>query len=216
MFTGIVAAVGQVRAVRSSSPSASAGSGVLVSSPSLELELATGMPDLTLGESVAINGVCLTVTRRDSEGSAYFDVSPETLDKTNLGSLRPGDRINLERALLPTERLSGHLVQGHVDAVGTWLGAESLGDYWKVRVAIPRGLERYCIVKGSIALDGTSLTINTLQDTPNSKHGAEIELLLIPHTWTHTRLSELQPGAPINIEVDLIVKYTERLLACRT
>lgn len=207
MFTGIVAAVGQVRAVRTPSVAAT---------ESLELELATAMNDLVLGESVAINGVCLTVTRCESNGTACFDVSPETLDKTNLGVLRPGDRINLERALLPTERLSGHLVQGHVDAVGTWLGAEPLGDYWKIRVAVPRGLEKYCIVKGSIALDGTSLTINALRDTPNAKHGAELELLLIPHTWKHTRLSELTPGSPINIEVDLIAKYTERLLSCRT
>jgi riboflavin synthase len=211
MFTGIVASVGRVLSLERR---AIAHPGA---PESLELRVASGFDDLTLGESVAVNGVCLTVTKFSREGDASFDVSPETLDKTNLGALTPEARVNLERALLPTERLSGHLVQGHVDAVGRWLGAETVGEYWKARVAVPKALARYCITKGSIALDGTSLTINRLEDPqPGTPFGCIVEIMLIPHTWNHTRLSDLREGDGVNVEVDLIAKYTERLLQCRT
>jgi riboflavin synthase len=218
MFTGIIEKIGLIQGVRGFSPSPgrarafpdeSAGPG------SRLLEVVTGFDDLALGESVAVNGVCLTVAGDSApgrQGVARFYVSPETLSLTNLGRLVAGSHVNLERALALGGRLSGHLVQGHVDGQGELVSvreiASSEGSSWELRVALPPGLERYCVHKGSIALDGVSLTINSLDS-------GVAGLLLVPHTWQNTVFCKLRPGDRVNVEVDLMAKYAEKLL-CRS
>ena len=201
MFSGIIERLGHVAAV-------------VPGRDDVRLDLRTGFPDLALGESVAVNGVCLTVTR-DADGLASFFASNETLAVTALGRLQPGDRVNLERAVTPSTRLSGHIVQGHVDAVGTLLSVEPAGDAWSLRFALPARLRRYCVPKGSITLDGISLTLNRL-DEPQAADfdGFAVGVTVIPHTWDHTTLAGLRPDAPVNVEVDVIAKYVEQL--CRT
>ena len=191
MFTGIVEKVGQITAV---SPQ---GETTL-------LRIATSFGDLELGESVAVNGCCLTVTESTADGEALFFVSQETLRLTNLGSLTVGSRVNLERALALGSRLSGHWVQGHVDGVGHIVQAAT-----DLVVEIPAELAKYCIHKGSICLDGISLTLNEVA-------GNRVRFTIIPHTWNHTRLHTLRAGDPVNVETDLIAKHVERLLECRS
>ena len=204
MFSGIIERLGHVAAVV---PGQDPGQ------DNVRLDLRTGFPDLQLGESVAVNGVCLTVTR-DADGLASFFASNETLAVTALGRLQPGDRVNLERAVTPSTRLSGHIVQGHVDAVGTLLSVQPAGEAWDLRFALPARLRRYCVPKGSITLDGISLTLNRLDETEAGVDGFAIGVTIIPHTWDHTTLGGLQPDAPVNVEVDVIAKYVEQL--CRT
>lgn len=176
------------------------------------LRVATGFKDLEPGESIAVNGVCLTVTEYDAAGSALFFVSPETLAKTNLGNLVVGVRVNLERAVTLGTRLSGHLVQGHVDGVGRLKSVEKQGtgssESYVAHFEIPARLARYCVEKGSIALNGVSLTLNSLETSGNS---ALASITLIPHTWAHTQFGEAKPGDPVNVEVDVLAKYVEKL-----
>lgn len=201
MFTGIIEKIGRVRAVTPGDKSS-------------RVVIATGYHDLDLGESVAVNGVCLTVVESTQDGEAAFFVSPETLDRTNLGRLAAGHGVNLERALLASTRLSGHIVQGHVDGIATFEGATPAdGGSFDVRFRIPRALARYCVEKGSISFNGVSLTINSLTDSADA---STVGIMLIPHTWSHTNLSELKAGDPVNVEVDVLAKHVERLLACRT
>ena len=198
MFSGIIERLGRVR-------------GVEPGERTVRLTLDTGVPDLVLGESVAVNGVCLTVTDFDTSGTASFFVSPETLDRTSLGhAAHVGARVNLERAVTPATRLSGHIVQGHVDATATLASVAAAGDAWAVLLDVPDALRRYCVEKGSIALDGISLTINAI--LPSDIAGRfRIALMIIPHTWEHTNLGTLSPGASVNVEVDVIAKYVEQL-----
>lgn len=163
--------------------------------------------DVALGESIAVNGCCLTVVAFDSEGWAA-DVSNETLALTTLGSLEEGSAVNLERSLLPTDRLGGHLVAGHVDAVGKVEKIWDDGRSQRWRFAAPGSVLRYVAVKGSIAVDGTSLTVNAVDDS-----GFEVNL--VPHTVAHTAFGETAVGAPVNLEVDTVARYVERLLATR-
>ncbi len=205
MFSGIIERLGHVAAVV---PGQGPGQG------DMRLDLHTGLPDLELGESVAVNGVCLTVTRFDPDGLASFFASTETLSVTALKRLQPGDRVNLERAVTPATRLSGHIVQGHVDGIGTLRSVEPTGDAWSLRFSLPDALRRYCVLKGSITLDGISLTLNRL-DQPTAEDGEKrfgIGVTIIPHTWEHTTLGGLQPGSPVNVEVDVMAKYVEQLL----
>lgn len=162
---------------------------------------------LELGESIAVNGVCLTVVEHDTRTFA-MDLSPETLDRTTLGTLVEGARVNLERALLVTDRLGGHLVSGHVDGVGEIVEVRALGEMSDVRLRVPDELGRYVAEKGSITVDGVSLTVNAVE-------GALTSLLLIPHTRQVTTLGELAPGRRVNVEVDLVARYVERLLSFR-
>jgi riboflavin synthase len=196
MFSGIIEKVAAVH-------SAKHQSGTLI------LELATGYEDLGLGESVAVNGACLTVTDCTPEGLARFFVSPETLERTNLGDLQAQSPVNLERAVRLDTRLSGHLVQGHVDGMATLAASEPEADTYRLEFALPDSLARFCIEKGSIALNGISLTINGI--TPAPEDTSRIAITVIPHTWRHTNLSALRVGDPVNVEVDLIAKYVERL-----
>jgi riboflavin synthase len=177
-----------------------------------KLHVSTGFSDLAPGESVAVNGVCLTVEEIASGGGARFDISEETRRRTQLGELKPGSLVNLERALTLQTRLSGHWVQGHVDGLGRFLEASPEANGYRADFEIPAALSRYCVEKGSIALDGVSLTIGELEDL-QGEHGSRVRVFLIPFTWKHTRLSTLRPGDAVNVEVDVLAKYAERLLS---
>jgi len=160
------------------------------------------------GDSIAVNGVCLTALGVTPDSFAA-DVSPETLERTTLGGLVVGSRVNLERAVTPSTRLGGHIVQGHVDARGTFLGAEDQGDFRTVRIGFPSEVAQYLVFKGSVAVEGISLTIAALTDN-------HFEIAIVPKTWEMTNLSTLKPGDAVNLEADVIAKYVERLLAGRT
>ncbi len=196
MFTGIVEELGEVRRLEWHGEG-----GVLeVRCP----PIASGVRD---GDSVAVNGVCLTVVTTGAE-TFRVDVMKETFDRSTLGGLVPGAMVNLERAATPTTRLGGHLVQGHVDGVGT-IVARTPGDRWEdVVVAVPRHLARYVVEKGSIAVDGVSLTVVSVSDEP-----AQFTVSLIPTTLERTTLGHRAVGEQVNLEVDVIAKYVERLLS---
>jgi riboflavin synthase len=192
MFTGIVREVGTVAVFD--------GSRLVVTAP----ETAAGA---AVGDSVAVAGVCLTVVEAQ-QGSLAFDVVPETLSRTALGGLEPGDSLNLEPSLRVGDQLGGHVVQGHVDAVGRVRSITLEGDSRRVWVDAPDAIVRYCLEKGSIAVDGVSLTVASLDDEG-------IEVALIPHTLTVTTLGRLEPGDEVNLEADVLAKVVERLLAAR-
>ncbi|MBX3294017.1 MAG: riboflavin synthase [Acidobacteria bacterium] len=159
------------------------------------------------GDSIAVNGVCLTALEPNAGGFSA-DVSPETLARTTLGDLSAGAKVNLERALLPTTRLSGHIVQGHVDGRGEFAGAVSEGGFYTVTIRFPVELSRYFVEKGSVAVEGISLTIASLRD-------GEFDIAVIPKTWEVTNLHALQPGDAVNLEVDVIAKYVDRMMQGR-
>lgn len=163
------------------------------------------VPGAAAGESIAVNGVCLTVVECNGEEFSA-DVMRETLDRSSLGALRPGDRVNLERPVTPTSRLGGHLVQGHVDGVGTVVARERAEHWEVVRISLPSGLGRYVVAKGSVTVDGISLTVVDVTDE-------SFTVSLIPTTLALTTLGNKQVGAPVNLEVDIIAKYVEKLLA---
>jgi riboflavin synthase len=170
-----------------------------------KIQIRNPFSDVVLGESIALNGVCLTVSEPPCEVLTFY-ISPETFQKTHFSSLKPGSLVNLERALKVSDRLSGHIVQGHVDGVGTIVAIEKCKQSYRVKIQLPKALLRYCVSKGSIALNGVSLTINDLNDETQT-----IELMIIPHTWNVTTFSELKPKDTVNVEVDVLAKYMERL-----
>ena len=196
MFSGIIENLGMIRATRESDGS-------------VTMDIDTGFSDLSLGESVAINGICLTVVTFDAAGRAEFYASPETLQRTNLGVLRAGDRANLERAVSLATRLSGHIVQGHVDGLARLDSIQPEAGAFLIELTLPENLARYCVEKGSITLDGISLTLNGVDDLPSG--ACKVRLTIIPHTWVHTNLQSRKPGDLINVESDVIAKYVERL-----
>ncbi len=194
MFTGIIEELGAVAAVESRAAGAR-----------LKVRCAVVTGDLAEGASIAVNGVCLTAVeaRRDSFSA---DLAPETLRRSNLGSLRAGSPVNLERPLSPSGRLSGHIVQGHVDGTGEFLSLEELGDEnWWLRIRVPAELDAFLVYKGSIAIDGVSLTIADLS-------GDVLAATIIPHTFRHTTLGGYRPGARLNLECDILAKHVEKLL----
>lgn len=194
MFTGIIQAVGHVAAIEPRGVDA-------------RLRLHTGkldLSDVALGDSIAVNGVCLTAVELDAQGFAA-DVSAETLARSTLGSLNRGDEVNLEKALTPTTRLGGHLVSGHVDGVGEVLERRDEGRSVRLRLRAPAELARYVAVKGSICVDGVSLTVNEVE-------GAVFGLNIVPHTLAETTIRRYRPGTRVNLEVDVIARYLERLL----
>ncbi len=204
MFTGIIEELGEVMQREN-----------LADSARLRVRAGTVLDDLREGDSVAVNGVCLTVAELPGDGSFTADVMAETLQRSALTGAGTGDRVNLERAVTASSRLGGHIVQGHVDGVGTVLSRTS-GKRWDVvRVGLPPDLSRYVVHKGSIAVDGISLTVSGLSEGtasggPNS--GAWFEVSLIPTTLERTTLGFRQPGDAVNLEVDVIAKYVERLV----
>lgn len=163
--------------------------------------------DISNGDSIAVNGVCLTALDVTSRSFAA-DVSPETLDRTTLGGLNAGSPVNLERAVTPSTRLGGHIVQGHVDGRGAFLSATPDGDFWTVRIGFAPEFARYLVYKGSVTVEGISLTVASLA-------GDHFEIAVIPKTWEMTNLSVLIPGDPVNLEADVIAKYVERMLTLR-
>ncbi|MCM5560228.1 riboflavin synthase [Pleomorphomonas sp. JP5] len=195
MFSGIIA-----RTVAVQTATATGGS--------LVVTIPTGWSDLELGESIAVNGVCLTVTEMDEDGTARFFLSPETLSRSNLGRLATGSVVNLERSVALADRLSGHMVQGHVDGKATLIAVTPDSDARRLEFDLPPELARYCVEKGSISLNGISLTINSIEP---SDDGARIGITIIPHTWDNTNLSSAALGDEINVEVDVIAKYVEAL-----
>ncbi|HKE23792.1 MAG TPA: riboflavin synthase [Bryobacteraceae bacterium] len=194
MFTGIIEELGTVDSVVTRSAGAR-----------LRVRCATVMDDMKEGASIAVNGVCLTAVDLRPDGF-HADLAPETLRRSNLGDLRAGSRVNLERPLSPSGRLSGHIVQGHVDGTGEFLGLDALGDEnWWLRIRVPAGLDAFLVFKGSIAIDGISLTIAALE-------GDVLAVTIIPHTYRNTTLGGYRPGAHLNLECDVIAKHVEKLL----
>ena len=195
MFSGIIADVGHIARAQDRNGG-------------LRLSVATGklgLDDVQLGDSIAVNGVCLTVVA--IEGDEFtVDVSRETLNCT-VGLAQQGARINLEKALRLADRLGGHLVSGHVDGVGEVVAFTDLGESWKLTIRAPQPLAKYIAIKGSITVNGVSLTVNEVD-------GAVFSVNLIPHTLAVTTLNELHAGARVNLEIDLIARYVERMLAC--
>lgn len=195
MFTGIIEEAGVVDSFETRAAGAR-----------LKVRCKTVMSDMTEGASIAVNGVCLTAVDLRPE-SFSADLAPETLRRSNLGELRPGARVNLERPLSPTGRLSGHIVQGHVDATGEFLALEALGDdNWWLRIRVPSEIDRFLVYKGSIAIDGISLTIAALESDV-------LAVTIIPHTYRNTTLGGYRPGARVNLECDVLAKHVEKLLA---
>ena len=196
MFTGIIEELGKVRSVERRGENAR-----IVIDAQLVVE------GTNHGDSIAVNGVCLTALDIDNNSFAA-DVSMETLARSTLGTLKPGTSVNLERSVTPSTRLGGHIVQGHVDARGRLLGVEDHGESWTVRFAYPAEIGRYLVFKGSVAVEGISLTIAGLTDD-------YFEVAIIPKTWEVTNVSSLKVGDGVNLEVDVIGKYVERLLQFR-
>jgi riboflavin synthase len=201
MFTGIVEELGMVRAV---TPNAGGAR--------VEIMAKLVLEDATLGASIAVNGCCLTVVEVLDDGWAA-DAVTETLDRTSLGALTAGDPVNLERPVRLADRLGGHVVQGHVDGVGSLLAREALPDgSTRMTFHAPSSVLRYVVEKGSITVDGISLTVAALDDAPLEPGGGTFDVAVIPHTLAVTTLGPKQPGDPVNLEADVLAKYVERLL----
>jgi len=196
MFTGIVEATGKLDALTKTD------------SDGFRLEIETPFSrELAPGASLAVNGCCLTVTEI-IQSRLRFDLLGETLGRTNLGDLLKGDLVNLERPMAADGRFDGHLVQGHIDTTAPVLTLERSGSDRRVEIELPRGFEQYVVFKGSVAVDGISLTVAEL-------HSDSFVLWIIPHTWEATNLRRLAPGIRVNLEFDLIAKYIERMLSVR-
>lgn len=193
MFTGIIEELGKIASLEKH-----AGGAKIKISAKIVTE------NTNEGDSISVNGVCLTALNIKND-SFTADVSQETLNRSTLGSLRIGSNVNLERAVTPSTRLGGHIVQGHVDACGKFLQASQDGDFWTVRVSFPKEIGQYLVYKGSVSVEGISLTIANLADE-------YFEIAVIPKTWELTNLSSLKSGDEVNLEADVIAKYVERIL----
>jgi len=203
MFTGIITGVGRIAAIDALGPSLAHGKRLHLSCPPGYLD------DVALGDSIALNGACMTVTGFDAAASTFeVDVSAESLDKT--AGLDATGAVNLEKALRALDRLGGHIVSGHVDGVGEVAALEAVGESWELRITAPRSLARFLAYKGSITVNGVSLTVNQVYDTDSD---CTISINLIPHTLHSTALGSLKRGSRVNLEIDLIARYVERMLA---
>jgi riboflavin synthase len=194
MFTGIVE--GKAKVIRSEYRGAG---------KRLILELPAGLTEIHLGDSINVNGVCLTAVEKEGE-LVELDLSPETLQRTTLSGLRGGEQVNLERALKLSDRLGGHIVTGHIDGIGAITEKRRERDFLQLRIRVPDPVSRYVVQKGSIAIDGVSLTVNDLTDEG-------IQLMIIPFTLEKTTLPDKKTGDPVNVETDIIGKYIERLIS---
>ena len=195
MFTGIVEEVGRIQDID-----------IRPTGARLTIACDTVVEDASPGSSIAVNGVCLTALN-PTASTFEADLAPETLRRTNLGALQPGSLVNLERPLQASGRLSGHVVQGHVDGTGEFLSFDLLGDNnWWLKIRIPEELDRYIVYKGSIAIDGISLTVAAIENRI-------VSVTIIPHTYEQTSLRDHKPGDRVNLECDILAKYVEKMLA---
>ena len=202
MFTGIITGLGRITDSRSLGTDASHGKQLTVQTPLGYLD------DVQLGDSIALNGACMTVTTLDAAAQRFtIDISAESLDKT--ASLAEPGPVNLEKAMRANDRLGGHMVSGHVDGIGSVSRFAAVGESWELRIDTPRALARFIAYKGSITVNGVSLTVNRVID---SGHGCELSINLIPHTLENTTLGTLTAGSRVNLEIDLIARYVERML----
>jgi riboflavin synthase len=202
MFTGIIEAVGTIKAINVNAQ----GARLVIDTNSLD------MSDVKLGDSIATNGICLTVVDFDNaknSGSYSADVSKETLQRTGFASYQVGSKVNLEKAMLASTRFGGHMVSGHVDGVSEILAINNNGNSWEYWLSMPSDLAHYIAEKGSVTIDGTSLTVNALVENGSS---GKFRLTIVPHTVKETIFANYQVGSKVNIEVDLIARYLERLL----
>lgn len=197
MFTGIIEEKGSVRSMDLDGENAR-----------IVIAASTVIDGTKSGDSISVNGVCLTALDIAPDSFAA-DVSRETLDRSTLGTLKPGSPVNLERAVTPMTRLGGHIVQGHVDGRGTFISAIPEGDFWTVRIGFPPEFAKYLVYKGSVAVEGISLTVAALGED-------HFDIAVIPKTWELTNLSSLNPGDAVNLEADVIAKYVERMLGDRS
>ncbi len=208
MFTGIITAIGHIDQVEPLGTGAGFGVRVTIGVPPV---YAGYLDDVGLGDSIAIQGACMTVTQLQlAQGQFVVEVSAESLDKTR--GYAQGERVNLEKALRAHDRLGGHIVTGHVDAVGRVQRFETVGESWLLLVRVPPALAKFFAYKGSITVNGTSLTVNSVQDHAD---GCDVAINLIAHTVENTALGSLKVGSPVNVEVDLIARYCERMLGER-
>lgn len=206
MFTGIITGLGRIVAVHALGSSSTHGKRLTISCP------ADYLGDVGLGDSIALNGACMTVTTLDAAARQFtIDISAESLDKT--AGLDAEGTINLEKALRANDRLGGHIVSGHVDGIGRVSYFAQVGESWELRVLAPLALAKYLAYKGSITVNGVSLTVNRVTDTPQ---GCEISINLIPHTVQNTALGTLVTDSPVNLEIDTVARYVERMLTAPT
>ena len=203
MFTGIITGVGRIAAVHDLGRSLDHGKRLEISTPAHYLD------DVTLGDSIALNGACMTVTSFNAADQVFtIDISAESLAKTaRLDTI--GTTLNLEKALRANDRLGGHIVSGHVDGVGQVAAFELVGESWLLQILAPVGLAKYLAYKGSITVNGVSLTVNRIEDTAN---GCLVSINLIPHTIANTALGSLVTADPVNSEIDTVARYVERML----
>ena len=204
MFTGIITGVGRIAAVHDLGRSLDHGKRLEISTPAHYLD------DVGLGDSIALNGACMTVIAFDVARNVFsIDISAESLDKTaELNKI--GTTLNLEKALRPNDRLGGHIVSGHVDGIGHVSQFAQIGESWLLQVLAPPTLAKYLAYKGSITVNGVSLTVNQIEDTPQ---GCVVSINLIPHTVENTALGSLKAGSAVNLEIDTVARYVERMLS---
>jgi riboflavin synthase len=203
MFTGIITGVGRIVAIQALGSSLSHGKRLSIAPPVGYLH------DVGLGDSIALNGACMTVTTLDLAANQFtIDISQESLSKT--AGLDSEGSVNLEKALKANDRLGGHIVSGHVDGVGKVSHFAQIGESWELRVTAPKMLAKYLAYKGSITVNGVSLTVNSVKDIAE---GCEISINLIPHTVENTALGGLKAGSPVNLEIDTVARYVERMLS---
>lgn len=206
MFTGIITGVGRIAAIHDLGSSLQHGKRLSIETPAGYLD------DVGLGDSIALNGACMTVTKLDAAGHTFdIEISAESLAKT-AGLSEPGP-INLEKALRANDRLGGHIVSGHVDGIGTVTRFEPVGESRELRILAPREIGKFLAYKGSITVNGVSLTVNTVSD---SAQGCEVSINLIAHTVQNTALGSLKAGSRVNLEIDLIARYVERMLTAQS
>ena len=204
MFTGIITGVGRIVAVHPLGSSLAHGKRLTIQTPPSYLD------DVAPGDSIALNGACMTATTLEAADNRFsVDVSAESLDKTC--GLDDSGPVNLEKALRANDRLGGHIVSGHVDGIGQVSHFAQVGESWELRIAAPASLAKYLAYKGSITVNGVSLTVNRVHDLPDDR--CEISINLIPHTVSNTALGSLAAGSRVNLEIDLIARYVERMLA---
>lgn len=203
MFTGIITGVGRIAAIHPLGSSSFHGKRLTIAAPTAYLD------DVGLGDSIALNGACMTVTTLDAAAGQFtIDISAESLDKT--AGLDALNTVNLEKALRAQDRLGGHIVSGHVDGVGHVSYFAQVGESWELRVMAPPALAKYLAYKGSITINGVSLTVNSVADT---SQGCEVSINLIPHTVDNTALGALKAGSSVNVEIDTVARYVERMLS---